>query len=92
MLVAVDKKGQRQRVHIAIEVCDPRVPHQNRILTCNFSRNGFMTVQPSSSMEMPITTSPASRYFSESSIIQGIEFLHGVHQVAQKSSSTTLPA
>src|SRR5207249_792368 len=40
---------------------------------------------------MPITTSPRSRYFFWSSSKPGISLRHGAHQVAQKSTSATLP-
>src|SRR3954447_5779828 len=44
-----------------------------------------------SSTETPTTWSPALPYVFWNSMNQGISILQGPHQVAQKSSSTTLP-
>src|SRR6266581_2782214 len=42
-------------------------------------------------MATPRTVKPRELYFSWSSISQGISMRQGVHQVAQKFTSTTLP-
>src|SRR5579871_2691826 len=55
------------------------------------ARYGFTAVQPSSSIETPSTANPLSLYCCSNSMNQGISTLQGAHQVAQKSSSTTLP-
>src|SRR5882762_150291 len=53
--------------------------------------NGFTTVQPSLSIETPTTANPLCSYFFANSMYHGISTLQPVHQVAQKSSRTTLP-
>ena len=49
------------------------------------------TFQPSSSSETPTTVRPWDAYLRWNSENQGISSLHPWHQVAQKSSRTTLP-
>src|ERR1700677_947721 len=51
----------------------------------------FCLFGPSSSFDMPTMTRPSAAYFFWSSMYPGISALHGAHQVAQKSSTTTLP-
>src|SRR5579862_3797572 len=54
-------------------------------------RKGFTTVQPSSSMAVPMIAKPLSLYWRSKLMNQGISILQGPHQVAQKSTKTTLP-
>src|SRR5208282_2070198 len=58
----------------------------------SFSTYGCTTLFPSSSMETPSTTNPLSPYRFSRSMSQGISVRQGSHQVAQKLTSTTLPA
>src|SRR5580704_7495897 len=52
---------------------------------------GFTDFQPSSSIEMPTTAKPPSRYFPANSVNHGISTWQPPHQVAQKFNNTTLP-
>src|SRR5215471_5809808 len=53
--------------------------------------NGFTDFQPSSSIEIPMTTRPKSLYFSANSMYHGISCLQPWHHVAQKLTRITLP-
>ncbi len=56
-----------------------------------FSKNAGTFFSACSSMVMPKTTSPCDEYCSCSFCSSGMLFTQGLHHVAQKSSSTTLP-
>src|SRR3954468_981854 len=56
-----------------------------------FCTNSFTTAGPSESIDTPTTVNPSFPYFLTRSMYPGISILHGPHQVAQKSTTTTLP-
>src|SRR5688572_22976734 len=42
-------------------------------------------------VQTPTSSTPLSLYFAYSSLLCGMDAIHGPHQVAQKSTTTTLP-
>jgi len=60
-------------------------------VNCFAVTNFFTFAGPPSSMDTPSTTTPRSEYFSWMACSSGMDFRHGTHHVAQKSTSTTLP-